>query len=105
MADPWKPATREEVEAILSEELADCTPEQREAFLRLRVPPREAPVERHGRIETVFVVAQKDDEVLYWEDVEGGFEISPVDGNGRILRRGCDQNSLTIALRRWLERA
>jgi hypothetical protein len=104
MADCWKPASRAEVERILSEQLAGCTPEQRAAFERLRVPLREAPIERYGRIDGVFLVARKGNEVMYYEDVEGGFELSPLDAKGRILRKGCNQDPLQAALSRWMGR-
>jgi hypothetical protein len=105
MGNGWKPKTRGEIEMILLEELAGCTPEQRAAFERLRVPLRKAPIERYGRIDSVFIVARMGDEVMYYEDVEEGFERSPLDVKGRILRNGCNQDPLHVALVRWTGRS
>ena len=44
--------------------------------------------------ETVFVVAQKEDGVIYFDDVENGFNISIVDSTRRILNPGGSQDTL-----------
>jgi hypothetical protein len=100
--DTWKPASAEEVEAIVEEGLKDCTPEKQEIFRRFRVPLRHAPIERYGKLEYVFIVAQRENEALYWEDVEEGFNFSPVDDSGRILEHWCNQDDLCQALTHWL---
>jgi len=51
----------------------------------------------------VVIVAQRGEEVIYWEDVEEGFEISWLDSNGQILDPGGNQNDLRIALDGWAE--
>jgi hypothetical protein len=52
----------------------------------------------------VFVVAQKGDEVMYFEDKEMGFNFSPLDKKGRIVEHLCNQDDLKAALLRWTER-
>jgi hypothetical protein len=49
----------------------------------------------------VLVVAQANDGVLYFDDVEFGFNISPVDQSGRILTPGGSQNTLKAAVVEW----
>ena len=70
-------------------------------FQRYRVQPRLTPIVRLGKRESVVVVAQRGNEAIYWEDVEEGFEVSPVDSSGQILDPGCTQNDLQIVLDAW----
>lgn len=53
--------------------------------------------------EHVFVVARRANEVMYWEDGEGGFNISPPDANGGIARHWRNQDSLATALNEWID--
>jgi hypothetical protein len=46
-------------------------------------------------------VARKGDEVMYFEDVEDGFNFSPISAEGKILEHWCNQDELQHALRRW----
>jgi hypothetical protein len=98
----WQPATREEVQAILDEDLRDCSPEVRATFDTHRVPLRQAPIVRYGNEEHVYIVAQRDDEVLYWEDVDEGFNFSRLDEDGRIVEHWCNQDSLSTAMQHWM---
>jgi NADPH-dependent 7-cyano-7-deazaguanine reductase QueF-like protein len=99
----WKPATIEEVQQIVERDLANCSREQVTLFEKYRVQPRLAPIVRSGNRESVVVVAQRGEEVIYWEDVEEGFEVSSVDSSGKILDPGCNQNDLRIALSTWVK--
>jgi hypothetical protein len=105
MEDPrvgaWKPATKDEVEAIIAADLRECTAAQRETWKRYCVPLRSAPIERYGKSEHVFIVAQRGNEVLYWEDVEEGFNFSELGPNGEILEHSCNQDGLQYALNKW----
>jgi hypothetical protein len=100
--DSWKPVTRDQLEDLAEKELAECTPEQRRVFERYKVPLRHAPIERNGKIEQVFVVAQKVNEVMYYEDVEEGFNFSSLDSEGHILQHWCNQHELKYALWHWM---
>ena len=46
-------------------------------------------------------MAKRDNEVMYYEDVEDGFNFSPLSTNGEILEHSCNQHELKYALRRW----
>ena len=98
----WKPIARSKLEQLINKELGDCEPEQQQVFEKHRVPLRKAPIVRYGKIEYVFVVARNGDEVMYYEDVEGGFNFSPVDAKGHILQHWCNQDELKYALWHWL---
>jgi hypothetical protein len=99
----WTPATAEAVRAIVQRDLADCDAVQTAVFNRYSVDPHPEPIVRYGQIETVIVVAQKGNEVLYWEDIEEGFNTSPVDDQGRIAEHWCNQDTLGVALNCWIE--
>jgi hypothetical protein len=91
------------VNQIVQKDLAACDAEQKAAFDRYSVEPHSVHIFRYGRIETVVVVARKGNEAVYWEDVEEGFNMSPVDDQGTIVEHRCNQDTLGVALNRWIE--
>jgi hypothetical protein len=102
-ATEWKPASIKEVKEVIHQDLADCDPEQLAVFHQYAVEPFAATILRYGRTESVIVLARRNDEVIYWEDVESGFNVSPIDENGRILEHWCNQDELCYALNRWVD--
>lgn len=99
--DAWEPISQAELESLIREQLAECDSELIEVLQKHRVTPFRAPIERLGQEEQVFVVARRGSEVMYYEDVEGGFNFSPISPEGRILERWCNQDELNYALLRW----
>jgi hypothetical protein len=98
----WRPAAIEEVEHIVQTDLLSCNSAEKEAFRRFAVEAYEAPLVRHGQLELVVVVARRGNAVIYWEDVEEGFNLSPISSEGSILEHSCSQDDLRLAIRRWL---
>ena len=86
---------------LIAQQLEECSPALRTIFETYQVAPFSAPIERYGKLETVFVVARKDAEVMYYEDVEEGFNVSPISPEGTILEHWCSQDELKYALQRW----
>src|SRR5579863_4805110 len=99
----WKPASIEEVNRMVQNDLLKCDGRQAKVFETFRVEPHLAPIVRLGNVESVVVVAQRGNQVIYWEDVEEGFGVSPVGSDGQILEQDCDQNDLGLALSSWVE--
>jgi hypothetical protein len=99
----WRSATNAEVSEIVREDLVLCDPEQVAAYERYRVDPYRARIIRYGQLESVVVVAQNGSEVIYWEDVEDGFNMSPISSDGQILEHWCNQDELGFALNAWIE--
>ena len=99
----WHPATVDEVKKIVRDDLAECDEEQILAFKKYAVEPYVAPILRYGQMENAVIVARRGDEVIYWEDVEEGFNLSPVSPNGQILEHWCNQDELRFALNAWIE--
>jgi vacuolar-type H+-ATPase subunit E/Vma4 len=89
------------VEQILRDELRNCDHTQLETFARYSVEPYLAPILRYGKTEKVVVVARKANEVIYWEEVEEGFNVSLVGADGTILEHWCNQDDLALALSVW----
>ena len=98
----WKSITQDQLQTILDEEFVRCTPQQQEILKSHAVPFRKIPIIRSGNKEYVFVVAQRGNEVLYYEDVEGGFEISSLAKDGSIENSGSNQDELCWALKKWV---
>jgi hypothetical protein len=101
MAGPegsWRPITRLELETLVEDELTRCSPGQSQFFARYRVPFFEAPIHRSGEAEKVFVVAQLPAGVIYYEDVEDGFEFSSLARDGSIEATGSNQFELRHVL-------
>ena len=90
----WQPATREEVERLLSEELRDLHPAHLARFNTMRVPPRRISVASDPG-EHVYVIAEYQGKVLYYSDVEDGWEIEVPNDSGGITERGCNQLRLS----------
>lgn len=99
----WRPATIPEVKKILEADLAKCDDQQRAAYRQYSVEPHVAPLARYGKLEEVVVVAEKSGQAIYWEDIEEGFNVSPLGPDGMILEHRCNQDELGHALNRWIE--
>ena len=99
----WQPATVEAVKKIIASDLKACDSKQVAAFKKYSVEPYNAPILRYGKTERVVVVARRRDDVIYWEDVEEGFNRSGVGSDGRVLEHSCNQDELRVALNEWVE--
>jgi len=81
----WHPTTVDALQKIIEGDLKECDDEQVSAFKKYAVEPYAAPILRYDEMENAVVVARRGDEVIYWEDVEEGFNLSPLSPDGRIL--------------------
>lgn len=98
----WAPISADQLVALLSRELLRCSPEQRALFEGFRVPMRKASINRNGAVETVYIVAQKEESVIYYDDVEEGFNLSLLGPRGEIAVQGFEQWELRHALNNWV---
>jgi len=97
------PAAIEEVNEIVTVDLKVCDTEQLATYTKYRVTPFLAPILRYGKTEKVVVVARNGDQVIYYEDVEDGFNVSPMSPDGQILEHWCNDDELRLALNAWIE--
>src|SRR5262245_24727613 len=93
----------EAVRKLVEDDMASCDIEQSATFRKYSVEPYFASIVRYGRVEQVAVVARRENEVIYWEDEEEGFNVSPLALDGRILEHWCNQDELGLALNVWIE--
>ncbi len=100
----WRPATLDEVTRLVESQVARLSADAHKVWDSIRVDLRPARISRLGKHETVFVVGESEGLAVYWEDVEEGFNISPVDNVGNLLEGGGDQDDLSIALHKWVAR-
>lgn len=96
--EAWSPITAQELTALLSKQLEACPSSSRAFFELYRVEPYKVPIHRLGNIEQVYVVAQLPSGVIYYEDVEGGFEFDAIASDGAIPKQGCNQFELKHVL-------
>jgi hypothetical protein len=94
----WKPISKSSLESLVSKQLQACTLEQIELFSLHRVDFYKVPIHRLGAIEEVFVVAEHPLGLVYYEDVEEGFEISMLGVDGKIPNQACNQYDLRHVL-------
>jgi len=99
----WRPISDKAFTELFDAQYAELDQEQKSIFDVVRVPFWKASIRRSEMMgdESVFVVAQKDNWVLYFDDVEYGFNMSAVDVTGKILQRGGDQCTLKEAVAKW----
>jgi len=101
--DEWQPATIEHVKRLVDRHVLDCDEKQLALFKTCAVEPFAAPITRHGNRDTVVVVARNGNEVIYYDDIEDGFNVSRVSTDGEILEHWCNQDDLRCALNYWIE--
>ena len=90
------------LELLIEQQLVACTPEQRETFRKLSVPVHAAALRRNGLMDSVYVVAQRGSEVMYYEDHAKGFNFSFTDSAGTILHHWVDPHDLSQAMPHWM---
>jgi hypothetical protein len=98
----WIPISQPDFESLLREELEECFSEERVLFERSRIDVERRPFATKTYLESAFVVASRGDEIMYYNDIEGGFNTSAVDNDGAILEYWCNQDTLQAALHTWL---
>ncbi len=100
MSNDWKPATQDEVDDVVQNELANLPPIALAVYERLRVRGETATIHRSAMYgdEPVFVVARSANWVVYYDDVEEGFDLSTIDCDGRIERPGAGNMDLGEAV-------
>lgn len=94
----WSPASKEEVEVRVADELPACEPDLALWFDQIRVEAFAAPIARRGIIESVIVIARVAGYVVYFEDVEEGFNFAPFGASGTIDQPDYEQWALQHVL-------
>jgi hypothetical protein len=98
--ETWQPITVVELQALVADQLPNCSSAQQVAFASYRVPFYSVAFRRGRALEQVLVVAELPSGLLYYEDIEEGFEVGTLDADGILQDHGCNQLELTDALSR-----
>jgi hypothetical protein len=101
--ETWQQISDDEFSQLFAEQYAELDSDERKLLDQYRVGPCKAVVRRSEEAgdEPVFVVARTKDGVLYFDDVEYGFNIAGIDETNRITTPGGSQNTLKQAINEW----
>lgn len=91
--EAWQPATLDEVKSILRDDLQRLHHKHQQLIEDMLIVPIQIPVNQYPG-ETVWAVAEHGGKLLYWSDVEDGWELEALQANGGIQDRGCSQYEL-----------
>lgn len=100
----WSPISRDAVAVEIQAGVARLTADQREAWLRVRQPLEKWRLSPEGDDGGGFWVAGLDgDRVIWFNDIESGFEVSPFAERGVIGEYRCDQFELPHVIQQLIE--
>lgn len=97
----WEPISRESLDELIAKELAEAAADDRELFACTAIAPAKWQLSPWGDLGGGFwVVAVMDDRVLWYNDIEDGFNVSRFIARGTILSAEywCNQDELRWAL-------
>ena len=97
----WAPIKRETLDELIAEQLAEATAEERALFARTAVTPAKWQLSPWGDEGGGFwVVAVMEDRVLWYNDIEAGFNVSQFTTPGTIPsgEYWCNQDELRWAI-------
>lgn len=90
----WTPLTREDLEALMADGLEPMDDTVAAAWMAMRIEPEKWQCPPWGDAGGGFwVVAEKDGHVVWYNDVEDGFNVSPFTTRGVIAEYSCSQLS------------
>jgi hypothetical protein len=104
----WAPISLDELETLLARDLLECPSELIDFFETVRILPAKWSQKPYGVEGGGFwVVATKQDIVLWYNDIEDGFNVSRFVTPGQIPDNEywCNHDSLRVALIRLAEKA
>jgi hypothetical protein len=90
----WMPISKDALENEIASQCKDISDEELAYFNKIRVPLESVKIERWGNTESVFVVAKAGATIIFYEDIEEGFEITELNEQGAISDYGASQFTL-----------
>ncbi len=97
----WEPISRTYLDQMIATDLTMCSEDQRVFFGRVAIVPEKWSQSPWGdRGQGFWVIAICDNKVLWYNDIEDGFNVSRFAARGRIPDEEywCNQDTLAIAL-------
>jgi hypothetical protein len=93
----WQAITSPEITALVAREIERCAPEDAAIFRKAKIEPRKIRFDRGTFEDGVYVVAQIEKKVLFYDDTEDAFEVATPDQDG-VIRGLVGQFTLGQAL-------
>ena len=90
----WVSITKIELEKEIESQCSNLDSEELNFFNKIRVPLEPVEINRWGKLETVFIVAKLGTTIIFYEDVEEGFEITKLNEQGVISEYGASQYTI-----------
>jgi hypothetical protein len=90
----WMPISKDALENEIASQCNGMSDEDLVFFNKIRVPLESVKIERWGNSESVFVVAKAGAAIIFYEDIEEGFEISELNEQGAISDYRANQFTL-----------
>lgn len=101
----WTPISRKKVEDRILRGEQELPDEALNLWNLIKVEPRKWQTEEFGEMGDGFwVVAIFGNEVIYYNDIEEGFNISPFEDYGQIKEYWCSQSELNWVIAQLLYR-
>lgn len=97
----WEALSRDELDALVARELADCSEELRNFYSTTSVAPEKWAQHPYGDQGGGFwAIAVFEQKVLWYNDIEDGFNVSAFTTHGRIPDDGyrCQQDEIALGL-------
>ena len=94
----WKSITLTELQEVLDSCLAKMSLEQRRVWERISIKPVKWAEHEYGKGEGFWVVGIDGNRVVWYNDIEEGFNISKYSRLGKIDEYSAEQDELSMAI-------
>lgn len=101
MTGSWRPIPDDEFQKLLNEQIFELSTDELDVFRRFSVRIQTGSLRRSEMYgdDKVNIVLRCSDHVLYYDDVEDGFNFSLANEKNSILTPYCNQDRLSEAIR------
>ena len=90
----WEPITKDELEKEIEAQCSQLSQAELSYFRNIRVPLRPVKIDRWGKLEEVFIIAETGGLIVFYEDIEEGFEITKLNQKNAISEYGANQYTI-----------
>lgn len=102
----WQPISEESLQSMIATGVASMDPPTLVLWRQIRIQPIKWALSPWGDMGGGFwVVAVADNECIWYNDIEGGFNISRFETIGRIAEYWCNQSELHHTIHSFVRRA
>ena len=101
----WQPTSLLELQKLIAESESRMQARQLELLNRIKIPPSRWSEKVCGGQDGFWAVALLQDQVIWYNDIEEGFKVSPYPRLGEIGEYWANQDELDLTIRLLLERS